>query len=366
MICWAVALGGYIVLLFVGNSQPISMQRGGQSAWAEFWQQVEATPLPGSTPTEPMPEKPKPPPPPEPIPREMAERVIRISALVNHADVLVPRLRQSIRVSPWPLDSMRDLEIGESRLVAPPDVPPGFTWPESGGQPLRMLAQLRMSDVAPLDERELLPERGWLYFFYADSMRPAPTGVDLSERAPWRVVYYDGSARALERVDPPESLEDKYPPCSVRFWKEWTLPSLAEEPKLIWDQEILYHYSDLCRALTGRPKENGWHHLLGYAQNLTDPMLPACDDASADVGADEWILLFQIDPDSLETTGAQPEPGFLPWLNLGTSNRLYYWIREGDLLRRDFTRVCVQWQGDYVDDDPYDAYDPYETDDEGD
>ena len=93
-------------------------------------------------------------------------------------------------------------------------------------------------------------------------------------------------------------------------------------------------------------------------------MLPACDDvseaASTDAGADiidggEWVLLLQIGPNALATLQAEAEPAALPWMRFsGEINRLYFWIRKGDLLQRDFTRVCVQWQGDYTDDDPYD------------
>jgi hypothetical protein len=255
------------------------------------------------------------------------------------------------------VNSTADLAPGASRLTAALDVPPGFQWPKVKDRPLDAIAQVRLSDIAPFDEDGLLPKTGWLCFFYAATAESPASGCSPEERDAWRVLYFDGDAGALQRTPPPPPLEEEFPPCGVRFWKEWTLPSLAEEPKLLHDDRCGGYYGDACGALAGRPQENGWHHLLGHAQHGGGRMRPICQLASNGVAVDgntdpkdpkvreliadlsDWVLLLQLQLDALEEPDADSSTP--DWRPRGSAQGLYYWIRKPDLTKRDFSKVWV-------------------------
>ncbi len=370
LICWVTVICGYVVLTLWGNSQPITMQRGRRSAWAKLHTVADKVSLPGAR--QALPEAPPPRPPPPPPPKELtraeAERVIKSSALVEHFGAVAPRLREGIRVSPVLVDGPDQLERGVSRMAAPPDVPAGFAWPQFSGMPLTMLAQIRLADVAALDAENELPATGWLCFFYAYGTDPPVLGRSPADSGAAQVVYFDAPVEALQRVRPPAGMKETFPPCALRFWKEWNLPSLAEEPDLVWDDGPKRFYSDLCMALTGRPDEPGWSHLLGYAQDIAGPMRPVCELVSKGITLAEdtdladpklksklakvqdWVLLLQVDLDGLQEMDAPPPqpatggrgPLMQPVFTRRTefsADRVYYWIRQADLKARDFNRA---------------------------
>ena len=361
--CWAVVLVSYGAFLFWGNSEPVTMGRTSQSAWGKLWKRAGAAPvaLPGQSLKKPAVKRVTPPPPTPPAARKDAEGLIHISGCVSCAAELAPRLQRSIRVSPQPVDDLRQLPPGASRLAATPDVPADFEWPQRKGRPLDLLAQIRLSDVAALDEDGVLPKTGWLCFFCAIGEKPPVSGTKPEDRDSWKVVYFDAETATLHRTLPPKPLKEEFPPCSVRFWNEWTLPSLAEEPRLLKDDRCWPYYRDLCAGLTGRPKEFGWHHLAGYAQNITGPMRPTCELASNGIAqseatdpndpkvqalvadAEDWVLLLQVELGALQQLGADPEG--LEWAALRSPERIYFWIRQADLSQRDFSQVWAVRQG---------------------
>lgn len=389
LLCWLVCLSGCVGLFAVGNASPIEMKRTQRSAWTRLWEQAQAMPIP--VPGRAPPQELLPPPrlpPPDPsvsLTREGAEDRIWQSACRLKTDTLVPQLQVSIRVSPWPVDDESEIEKGASRMAAAPDLPAGFQWPERNGQPLGLLAQIRLEDVAPHDEQGLLPESGWLCFFYSAAKAPL-VGNYPEDRTGWAVAYFDGEPSALRRVELPAGVGEAYPPCSVKVWKEWTLPSLTEHSALLnRDDSCRQFYDDLCAVLAQRPKVPGWHHLLGHSQNTWGPMRPICALASggfaltaetdkddpevqaALAGRDDWVLLLQVDLSALAAAEASSRPGPSPALSrrgfFSGSDRLYYWIRGDDLRARDFSRVWAVRQG-YVQEEDFDE-DEEASDDDG-
>lgn len=358
-ICWAVALSVYAALLFWGLAEPLAMQRGARSRWSRLWQASQAAPLPGKPPQPLAVQRPPPPPPPPATTRKQAEELIGISGSANCADAIIPRLQRSIRVGTLEADAMSELPKGASRMASVADLPADFQWPRMKGQPLDLLAQLQMTDIAPLDEDKLLPKTGWLCFFYASDAEPPATGRKPEDRAAWKVAYFDGDPNTLQRVPPPAPLKEKFIPYKLRFWKEWTLPSLSEEPRMLHDDRCGgYYYADLCEALTGRPDEEaGWHHLLGHPQHYGGPMPPICQLASggtpvrpkmdpnnpkfraALASANDWVLLFQVQPGALEPADFDPNQ---PRRHLSASaSELYFWIKKTDLAARKFDQVWM-------------------------
>jgi hypothetical protein len=383
--CWVTAITLYVCLtLWAGSQPPASAPPGRNSTWSKLLRASQHVAPSASTSVN-VPVRPAPAPPPEPLSRERAERLLAASAVKDYG--LQERLVRSIRVSPLPLDSVDELERGASRIAGLPDVPAGFTWPKFNGDPLTMVAQIELSEVAELDEDELLPKTGWLCFFHACASDPPASGRDPAETGAARVVYFDEPVDELQRVSPPGGAKEVFAPCALRFWQEWTLPSPQEEPGLIGDDSGGYYYLDICDALTGRPKEPGWHHLLGEAQNVGGPMRPVCELVSKGVAvtestdlrepklkarlskANEWVLLLQLElgslerleqpaePDQASSGDDQPPPdagpfppragGLRPsdsaarafWLGLAGPERLYYWIRAKELKAHDFSHA---------------------------
>src|SRR5262245_57271787 len=93
---------------------------------------------------------------------------------------LLSLARPSVRLATV-LTPHERLDIGESRIGGTPDVPPGFEWPRwtpsrrrddkfgqpwqpAGPSPLGLIAQVDLSAMPRVDD--LLPSKGWLYFFY--------------------------------------------------------------------------------------------------------------------------------------------------------------------------------------------------------
>jgi len=362
LICWAVVLIGYVALFAVGHSQPITMERRSDSMWAKILKRADQVQFTSRPDPKGKPVRPAPPPPPEPpATRAEAEQLIRISACVGQADRLAPRLQRAVRVSPVLAEDASKVQRGASHLGGGPDVPSGFAWPTKGTTPLTFVGQINLTDVAPLDEDAQLPKSGWLCFFYGTALQPSPSGAEPNDRGGWQVRYFTGQPAALQRMATPKAIaKEEFPLCSVRYWKEWNLPEPADEPNMFWDDESDSCMGDLCAALTGRPKEYGWHHLLGYGQGW-QPMRERCQLAANGVRYDEdfdpnapgveellaekdaWVLLLQVALGRLDEMDAPPEgaQGTMGGWRRGLAKRVQYWIRREDLAAQKFDGVWV-------------------------
>lgn len=361
LVCWAVVLVAYFLVLMWGSSQPITMERGRASAWARLSKRLEPV---TAKPSETGVQKPRrqwtpttaPAP---PATRAEAEQVIQDSGCKMCAQDLLPRLQRAIRLGPLMLDEHADLPKGASRFGGDADVPAGFEWPHRKGQPLDLIAQLKLSEIAALDEDGLLPKTGWLCFFYALNQMPPAVGLHPNDRNAWQVIHFDGDAGTLTRMS--ESPSDEFPQYGMRFWQEWNLPFTEEEPTLLKSRYCTpFLYTDLCWTLAGRTTEVGCHRLLGYPESLSDAMRPVCQMASNGVavtfetdpsdpnvqalvaGTKEWTLLLQVDLTALEKLGL---PGGMSALGFESQDRLYYWIRTPALRAADFNQVWVVRQG---------------------
>jgi WD40 repeat protein/uncharacterized protein YwqG len=243
-----------------------------------------------------------------------------------------------------------ELKPGGSKLGGTPDLPEGTAWPQCNGMPMALLAQLRLQDVAPYDLNGQLPRSGILYFFYeAEAQRPG----NPEDRPYWQVIYYDGGLAGLRPARTPADLPDssRFQTCKVTFSDEITLPPWGSE-----GIERLKLSSKEDDSYIRRPQagENGEpiHRLLGYPEQVQVHDMPLeCQCAShglrigdlsgksdpqrlaLEKGASDWRLLFQIDSDKGNLGSS--------W---GDAGRVYFWIREQDLKKRDFSKVWLIMQ----------------------
>jgi uncharacterized protein YwqG len=280
--------------------------------------------------------------------REEAEAAIRRAGapLRPHAAKLVEALEPAIDLVPA-RKSLDEIGRGASRFAGVPDVPRGFKWPRLKKRALAFLAQIDLAECAPLDARRVLPDRGWLLFFY--EVEEGPWGFAPADREGFRVVYFDAPRDALERAAPPADLPDharSFAPCALRFRPAFHLPHpedfVQRRIGLPDDDAVADAYADLEQALVPTDER---HHLLGHPQLIQGGLRLECqlasngidcgsplgyDDPRADTlarGARDWRLLLQLDSD--DSAGG---PGWV-W---GDTGALYFLIREQDLSARRF------------------------------
>jgi uncharacterized protein YwqG len=231
--------------------------------------------------------------------------------------------------------------IGASRIGGLPDLPAELEWPSADDTPLAFLAQFNLDELRKFDTRTLLPESGFLFFFYDGDQRA--WGFDPKDQQYWRVVFHPGSASDLARREAPVSLPEEhvFSACALQLSLQQTLPQ--DSPFATASDK----YSMLLELL-GTTSTH--HQLLGHESTIQGDVKLECQlvsnglyrgDSSGygdpratqlEAGANEWMLLFQADSDD------SPK---MMWGDLG---RLYFCIREQDLKNCRFENVWMIFQ----------------------
>jgi uncharacterized protein YwqG len=242
------------------------------------------------------------------------------------------------------------IQPGQSKLGGLPDLPAGTAWPDMKGAPMEFIGQIQLADAHPLDSAGALPAQGLLSFFYDSAQQTF--GADPNDRAGLKVLYFDQPASALQRTDAPASLpaQGRARVCSIGMSDEVTLPLQPnlEIASLQWSEDDQQHYDGALQQLTSDVK-HPIHRLLGHPDTIQDDMRMECQLAANGVadpsavpdrvkqltaGADDWIVLLQVDSD--------PSIG-MQWGNAGM---LYFWIRRQDLAQKRFDNAWVVLQSE--------------------
>ena len=259
---------------------------------------------------------------------------------------------------------------GFSRFGGIPSLPPSFEWPMRDGQPLQFMAQIDLATAAAiwntggdtaqnqisedtLDFSEL-PFIGGLYFFYDIKLHHDKKEFGPMTPDGWKVVYVEDLTRVTPRQPPGPCPEETigqvkesyielrriavYPP------SEWQEKRYQQMYKEMADMDAYQFNALMDEPFNSAPK----HQLLGYADPdqhadmdlesqlasnglyCSDSGEIGFDDPRAvdlEAGAKEWKLLFQID---------SSDSGRCTWGDMG---KVYFWIRRGDLAKRDFDKV---------------------------
>jgi len=278
--------------------------------------------------------------------RKLKEEIVQagLSRIANELEKLA-MLSIRLKVA---APSDEELKPGCSKLGGTPDLPNGTAWPKCDGVPMALLAQIRMQNAAPYDPHGRLPSSGIIYFFYEAEAQK--WGFDPDNRGNWKVIYYDGDLATLRSTPPPPSLpkDSSFRACKATFSSEITLPSWESRQieRLKLSKEENDEYVHLLAAWC--EKDRTINRLLGHPDQIQGEMQLECQLAShglyvgnssgyydprsraLDAGADDWQLLLQIDSED-ENMGAM-------WGDVG---RVYFWIREQDLKKRDFSNVWL-------------------------
>lgn len=252
---------------------------------------------------------------------------------------LEPKIKNSIHIIPK-VTNEESIDIGKSKIGGSPDLPKDFEWFKFKENPMSFLAQINLSEISDYDIDNKLPNKGILYFFY-DSEQNV-WGFDPKDKAGSKVFFYDGDVSELERKEKPNNLDEYsyFNSCSLNFKSSTNMldyqSSLMDDFTLEDEEET--NYEDLIEELY----EDEIFKLLGHSNNVQGGMELECELVTNGIycGGPEgyqnpkrkklegnkglWNLLFQMD--SSDDIGAM-------W---GDCGRIYYWIRENDLIERKF------------------------------
>lgn len=221
----------------------------------------------------------------------------------------------------------------ESKVGGMPYLPKTTPWPTSAeGRPLFFLAQLNFAQMPALQP---FPEKGIVQFFINNDDLYGMDFDNGENTDNFRVLFH------AEPIENPALLQSKLPDTEE---EEEILPhhpdesyplsfSLAEEVAPITDYRFYQHFGadffrqfdeqewDVMGAFEKSLRAQG-HKVGGYAYfTQDDPRRPE----------DPMLLLLQLDSD---------ETMDLMWGDMGVG---HFFIREKDLLARDFSRVLYDW-----------------------
>jgi uncharacterized protein YwqG len=327
-------------------------------------------------------------------------RMIEKNGLERVRDQLQDYLIESIRIRPEKMEDFQ-IKVGESKLGGMPDLPPYMEWPGLKERRFAFIAQLKLGDLTELDKKKVLPSKGWLYFFYDTDEKP--WGLRQENREHWKVLYYDGELKSLQRTAFPVEVPatSRFFPYRLKFQGEVTLPScyslffekLKQESRFNPAEEDAYcNLKEDLAAFYGDNGDYPAYRLLGYSDNIQGDMRLECERTSRGMGlalkglpeqrlvelagdTQQWIyLLAKDDASTCITLGTENEKSLvlprgepqdsgyqraaellddvLQWILLlqvdsdsnenmmwGDCGRLYFWIPRKALQNKDFDQV---------------------------
>ncbi len=226
------------------------------------------------------------------------------------------------------------------------ELPRGMTLPEHEN-PLGLLARVSLTELQAAVPTEWLPKSGALLFF-ADIGEPEY--IDPTNQSAYAVRFVDDLAAPVDaRIWKGKSVLPN--PRNMEFERVDTIPGL--DHRLIeafeWEFEERMAYIKFFEARQGARAR---HQIDGYPnvpQNDIEELHCQLAEDGRDLGVllyDEqrfdaalvsaqrdWRLLFQADTD---------DELDVMWGDGGT---LYFFVREEDARRGDFSRVRASWQG---------------------
>lgn len=217
---------------------------------------------------------------------------------------------------------------GASWLGGAPTLDPQTPWPpHRSDSALDFLAQLDLAAVRAAGGPDWLPPEGRLMFFYdLDDPGDDPTH--------WRIIHEVGPAPPPRRPPEVKRRVRVFPRKDVRFLPGWSFHPADDPAADFTDAEY-----EMFRAELGVPSRQPAHKIGGYPDVIQNEEMEAeCALAAGDADVDQetaaatWRLLLQIDSD--------PDLD-LEW---GDGGMVYFWVREEDARRGDFSRAHAIWQ----------------------
>ena len=228
---------------------------------------------------------------------------------------------------------------------APCTVEP-FAWPMLGERPLSFLGQLDLKELNLDDSSPWLPQSGRLLFFY--DIQEQPWGFELEDRHGWKVIYDDGVGELHSRPVPNSLGEDEL--IIQKFLRALPFKSIPNSERDLFDFNKLTESEkqDYWELNSELYDEKPMHQVGGYPEPVqSDEMEVECEYYFRLLGPwkgkkmdaegrkilaaepNDWKLLLQMDSDEVM------------W---GDSGMLYFFVKESDARKRDFSKVWMHLQ----------------------
>lgn len=233
----------------------------------------------------------------------------------------------------------KEIPIGCSKLGGKADLPPGFKYPHQSGVTLSFIAQINCEIASKFDTSNLLPKKGFLYFFYECDKQFS--GIQLKEKPFWRVLYYDGIDKDLYRTEFPDDLlkEFQFSPAILNEERAISFADIDSDElsNVNWSDDIKDGYLDFI--------EDYWdcfnlkHQLLGYPKTIQlevlTEVLPFIQEDKEDfnLSLEDLTLLLQIETDEENTD--------MLW---GDEGIIYFVMTKEDLRNKNFNHVWLSLQ----------------------
>jgi len=233
-----------------------------------------------------------------------------------------------------------------SKIGGLPNLPDPTLWPKHQEKSLSFIAQINLQELPGNLPKEILPQKGMLYFFY--DAEQATWGYDPKDKGSWRVLYAENLPEGVQAVSCPADIpeEARFTEKLVQLQDDFSIPATAEilSDFCLSDTQV----DEVCEIYDQfTERRNPWHQLLGHADPIQGEMKLECQLVSHGLycgdgtgyndpkakelapGAAQWRLLLQVDSD---------EPLGMMW---GDAGRLYFWITEDDLRNKRFENVWM-------------------------
>ena len=292
--------------------------------------------------------------------KDLVSAVRRYGALKRVAAQLISLQRLSLRIT---TEAVKGKSVGSSKLGGRPDLPPDLSWPvgKVAGREIA-LPFIAQFDIAPLwrsymgpGAQGLLPTSGMIYFFY----NMADYGADYLSPENWRVLYTPvrDKGKFVPSQPPlpiPPHLE--YKARAARFQTEVTLPNIESryigvtgnsDAKVELTEEEWDAYAELRDEMRSN---HTIHQMLGHADDVQPYALENSYKSVRDTFFSDGRPFKNLTPKE------QSEELFRGRLLLqvntdesmnmifGRGGRLFFFIRDQDLIAKDFSKVWVNEQ----------------------
>ncbi len=274
--------------------------------------------------------------------------ILNENKLEKLAAKLEPMLKTAIRITPLESDETKN-QIGRSKFGGQPDLPIGMAWPKDFEQnSLSFVAQINLEEVARLDSEHLLPKKGILYFFYDASQSACGLEFEERENNLFKVIFHEDGYEGIDFSYYPEDLPEdaRFSPAKLKINQEISFPPNGD---IIYEDLSPEEFDLFAENFF---EDDSKHKLLGYSDNLQNPMELECELITNGIILDDpeayespkakklaknirdWQLLLQVD-------SSGDGEGSMDWGGGGT---IYYWIKKEDLLKKDFDKIWFSLQ----------------------
>ena len=214
-----------------------------------------------------------------------------------------------------------------SKFGGLPVVPPDFEWPTENGKPIPFLLQLDFSEINPKGELKNFPTAGLMYVFVEEVVNK-----EFEIEHIRKILFFDKEEYLFD-AEEPYKLQKKYKEIYVapNFIK--TYPDIEDCDEAL-DISCARPHGGMDDAYFVLCGENSECHLVGGWPSHVQygGFMKACRESEDE----NWVLLLQI---KSEYT-LHYEDEFL-W---GDGGVIYIYIRENDLIARNFDNIKLDMQ----------------------